>query len=112
MLPNVSALPSEHRHGANSSTYLRCNVEQIGIDLATIQHTIGKLPLVRYEIEQERELFPPERYGFLDPRVDISLACQSALNINPVSASKSGSDSNSMMRRVAAYPARERITLK
>lgn len=73
MFPNVLAFPREHWHGPDSSTYLGRDVDQISIDLAAIQNAIEKLPLVRCQIEQERELFPAERYGFLDPRIDVSL---------------------------------------
>src|SRR3546814_2988167 len=74
MLPNMPAFPDEHRHGCNARTYLRCDVKQIGVDLAVIQNAIEKLPLLRCQIEQEGELFPAECNGLLDPRVDVSLA--------------------------------------
>lgn len=58
MFANVLALPSENRHCANARTYLRCNVEQVGVDLATIQHTIEKILLIRRQVEEESESVP------------------------------------------------------
>src|SRR3546814_13279569 len=74
MLPNMPAFPDEHRHGCNARTYLRCDVKQIGVDLAVIQNAIEKLPLLRCQLDQEGELFPAECTGPLDPPVDVSLA--------------------------------------
>ena len=72
ILPNMSGLPREHRHVLNSGTELRRDVQQVGINLATIQHTIEKRPLVRCQIEQEGESFATKRNGLVNPRVDLS----------------------------------------
>ena len=74
MLPDMLALPGEHRHGRNPRTDLRRGVEQIGIDLAAIQNGVEKLPFVRCHDEQEREPFPTERNGFFYPSVDVAAA--------------------------------------
>ena len=78
MFPNVSAaLPSEHRHSLNSSTYLRLDIEQIGIDFAAIQNVIENFPLVHCQIEQESKLVPAEHHGFPYPLFDFALAGKS-----------------------------------
>lgn len=72
MLPNMSGLPREHRHVRNSGAELRRNVQQIGVYLATLRHTIEKCPLVRCQIEQESETLATKREGLVNPRVDLS----------------------------------------
>ena len=72
MLPNMPNLPREHRHGLDSDADLRCDVQQGHIDLATIEHTVEKRPLIGGQFEQEGESFATEHNGFLDPRVDLS----------------------------------------
>ena len=53
MLPNMSGFPREHRHGLDSETDIRSDVQQIGVDFAAIEHTVEKRPFVRCQIEQE-----------------------------------------------------------
>ena len=72
MPPIMSGFPREHRHVLDSDTDFRCDVQQIGVDFATIEHAIEKGPLVRCQIEQNSKSFATERYGLLDPRVDLS----------------------------------------
>ena len=47
MLPNMLALPREHWHSLNVRSYLGFDIEQIGVDLATIKYTVEKLLFVR-----------------------------------------------------------------
>ena len=77
MLPNMSGLPREHRHVRNSGAELGRNIQQIGVDLAAVQHTIEKRPLVRCQVEQESESLATERNGLVNPRVDLSLGGES-----------------------------------
>jgi hypothetical protein len=70
MFPDMPALPGEPRHGPNSSTYLRLDIEQIGIDFAAVQTAIEKSPLVHCQIEQESKPVPAEHHGFPYPLVD------------------------------------------
>ena len=76
MLSDMSGLPREHRHVLNSGTDLRRDVQQTGVDLATIAHTIEKRPLVRCQVEQEGESFTTKRNGFVNPRVGLSLGAE------------------------------------
>ena len=72
MLTNMHGFPGEHRHGPAPGTELRRDVEQDGVDFATIENAIEKCSLVRFQIEQEGESIATERNGLLDPRVDLS----------------------------------------
>ena len=55
MLTNMPGFPGERWHDPASGTDLRRDVQLAGVDLATIEHTIEKHPLVRSQIEQEGE---------------------------------------------------------
>ena len=76
MSPDVSGLPGEHRHGFDSAAYFRIDVEQTGIDLAVVENAVEEFPLLLRQIEQEGEFFPAERNRLLDPRLDLSHACE------------------------------------
>ena len=75
MSPDVSGLPGEHRHGFDSAAYFRIDVEQAGIYLAVVENAVEEFPLLLRQVEQEGELFPAERNGLLDPRLDLSFEC-------------------------------------
>ena len=51
MLPDMLALPGEHRHGRNPRADIRRGVEQIGIDLAAIQNGVEKLPFFVFVLD-------------------------------------------------------------
>ncbi len=74
MFPNVPAFPGKHRHGPNSSTYLRRDIEQIGIDLAAIQQSVEEFLLVRCQFEERSKPVSADRNGFLYPCIDIPFA--------------------------------------
>ena len=72
MMPaNVHGLPRKHRHGADSRSNFRLDIEKIGVDLTAVEDIIEKPPFIGREIEQERESFAAECGGVLDPRADI-----------------------------------------
>lgn len=68
----MSGLPSGHQHLRNSGTNLWRNVQQAGVNLATIQIAAGKRLLVRCQIEQESESFATKRNVPVNPRGDLS----------------------------------------
>lgn len=72
MFTNMSGIPGERWHGPGSGTDLRRDVQLVGVDFATIEHTIEKRPLVRCQIEQEGEPVATERNALLDPCFDLS----------------------------------------
>ena len=72
VLTNMVGLPREHRHALYPGTNLRCSVQQLRDDVATIQHPVQELPLVRREIEQESESFTTTCNRLFDPRFDPS----------------------------------------
>lgn len=70
MLPHVLALPSKHRHGPHANADLGCNIQQIGIDLPTVEYAVEELPLGRRQVEKKGKFLSAERDGLLNPSVN------------------------------------------
>ncbi len=43
---HVLAFPGRHRHGPDAGLSLGRNIKQFGIDLAAVQNTVKKFPLI------------------------------------------------------------------
>src|SRR5579883_130730 len=70
MLPHVLALPGKHWHGPHAGADRGCNIQQIGVDLPTVEYAVEELPLSRCQVEKEGKFLSAERDGFLNPSVD------------------------------------------
>jgi hypothetical protein len=70
MLPQVLALPGKHWHGPHAGADLTFNVEQLGIDLPTVEYAVEELPLGRRQVEKKGKFLSAERDGFLNPSVN------------------------------------------